>query len=245
MGLSCHHTKGTVLWTTFALLCKIRSICDALDKFARSNFDNMKKLLLLIPVLLSLGLGRGDCSNPKYPADGIYLTFSAFRKSEPDIRKDQLFKDENAKQPAVTYRQWFSSPDKYLQSDTAGMISFGDKPVWGYVENGTLYILLNGKFHKMLLLGTISYFLESYPVVRGQMSPVVTEARTVSSYKLLDMKTGKIGTYEAGRLETLMKDDQELYDEFRSIISAKVKEKRMYSFMERYNQRHPFNPLTE
>lgn len=205
----------------------------------------MKKLLVLISALLLFAINRGDCSTNKYPSDGIYLTFSTFRKGEPDIRRDQLFKDLKSNQPAVSFRQWFNSPEKYLQTDTAGMVAFGETPVWGYVENGTLYILLNGKFHKMLVLGTISYFLESYPVVRGQMSPVVTDARTVSSFKLLDMKTGRIGTYEAGRLETLMKDDQELYDEFRSIVSAKAKEKRMYSFIERFNQRHPLSPLTE
>lgn len=205
----------------------------------------MKKLLVLISALLLLAINGGDCSSTKYPSDGIYLTFSTFRKGEPDIRRDQLFKDLKSNQPAVSFRQWFNSPEKYLQTDTAGMVSFGETPVWGYVENGTLYILLNGKFHKVLVLGTISYFLESYPVVRGQMSPVVTDARTVSSYKLLDMKTGRIGTYETGRLETLMKDDQELYDEFRSIVSAKAKEKKMYSFMERFNQRHPLSPFTE
>jgi hypothetical protein len=205
----------------------------------------MKKLLLLIPVLVLLTMIPGDCSSPNYPLDGIYLSFSTFRKGVPDIRKEQLFKDSKANQPAVSYRQWFNSPEKYLQSDSAGMVTFGETPVWGYVENGTLYILLNGKFHKMLMLGTISYFLESYPVVRGQMSPVVTDARTVSSYKLMDMNTGRIGTYETGRLETLMKDDPELYDEFRTIVSAKTKEKRMYSFMERYNQRHPLTPIVE
>ena len=205
----------------------------------------MKKLLVLISALLLLVINGGYCSSIKYPSDGIYLTFTSFRKGEPDIQRDQLFKDLKSNQPAVSFRQWFNSPEKYLQTDTAGMVSFGETPVWGYVENGTLYILLNGKFHKVLVLGTISYFLESYPVVRGQMSPVVTDARTVSSYKLLDMKTGRIGTYETGRLETLMKDDQELYDEFRSIVSAKAKEKKMYSFMERFNQRHPLSPLTE
>ena len=205
----------------------------------------MKKLLVLISALLLLVINGGDCSSIKYPSDGIYLTFTSFRKGEPDIQRDQLFKDLKSTQPAVSFRQWFNSTEKYLQTDTAGMVSFGETPVWGYVENGTLYILLNGKFHKVLVLGTISYFLESYPVVRGQMSPVVTDARTVSSYKLLDMKTGRIGTYETGRLETLMKDDQELYDEFRSIVSAKAKEKKMYSFMERFNQRHPLSPLTE
>ncbi|MFM7176564.1 MAG: hypothetical protein ACKO0X_03975 [Bacteroidota bacterium] len=205
----------------------------------------MKKLLLLIPALLLLAMNGGHCSSNKYPSDGIYLTFSTFRSGEPDIRREQLFKDLKANQPAVSFRQWFNSPEKYLQTDTAGVVPFGETPVWGYVENGTLYILLNGKFHKMLLLGTISYFLESYPVVRGQMSPVVTDARTVSSYKLLDMKTGRVGTYEAGRLETLMKDDQELFDEFRSIVSAKTKEKKMYSFMERYNQRHQLTAIIE
>lgn len=121
----------------------------------------------------------------------------------------------------------------------------GESPVWGYVENGTVYILLNGKFHKILLFGQISYFLESYPVVRDQMSPVVTEARTTSTYRLLDMTNGRIGTFEPGRLETLMREDEELLNEFRMLGSPKIKERKMYSFIERFNKAHPLIPTKD
>lgn len=180
-----------------------------------------------------------------FPTDGIYLDFHSFRRGMPNLTLSNLFKDAQGTQSVSSYRMWFKSERRYFKNDSAKVIEFGETPVWGYVENGTVHVLINGKFHKILLFGQISYLLESYPKEKGQMSPVVTDGKTISNYRLLDMQTGRLSTYEPGRLETLMKDDEELLAEFRSITSAKTKEKRMYSFIERFNQKHPLLPVSE
>ncbi len=203
------------------------------------------KIKALILFLLSVALNTSSVCGSEYPQDGIYYSFSSFRKGMPELTKNQLFKDSKGEQQATSVRQWFNMAEKYFHTDTAGIRNMGESPVWGYVENGTVYILLNGKFHKILLFGQISYFLEPYPVVRDQISPVVTEARTTSTYRLLDMTNGRIGTFEPGRLETLMREDEELLNEFRMLGSPKIKERKMYSFIERFNKAHPLIPTKD
>lgn len=242
---SCHRKIDTGLWTTLTLLCKISRYSDALDHRLDPKFVFMFKQHFFLGIFMMLVLMAGSSKAIQYPVDGIYFTFQSFRLGSPDLKMDNLFKDPKGVLPVSNYRLWFNAEKRYVKTDTSGVVDFGETPVWGYVENGTVHVLLNGKFHKILLFGTISYLLESYPKAKGQMSPVVTDGKTVSNYRLLDMNTGRFSTYEPGRLETLMKDDEELLTEFRSITSAKNKEKRMYSFIERYNQKHPLLPLAQ
>lgn len=202
----------------------------------------IKKTFLI--VLLVVITGASAKSQDRYPVDGIYLSFESFRSGQPELVKGQLFRDSKGAQPVTSLKQWFTTPDLYYRSDSAGIVSMIDRPVWGYVESETVYLYLNGKFHKILLFGQISYFKESYPIVKDQMSPVVTEARTTSAYRLMDMNTGRIGTYEPGRLETLMRNDEELLNAFRALGSQKVKERQMYSYIERYNKKYPIQPRT-
>ncbi len=180
----------------------------------------------------------------KYPADGVYFSFDSFRAGNPELVIDELFRDSKGAQPVNSLKQWFSTQELYYSSDSLGITSMREQAVWGYVENENVYLFLNGKFHKILLFGQICYFKESYPIVKDQMSPVVTDARTTSMYRLLDMNTGRIGTYEPGRLETLMRNDEELLNAFRALGSSKAKERQMYSFIERYNKKHPLNTVT-
>ncbi|MFM7079978.1 MAG: hypothetical protein ACKOYC_09345 [Bacteroidota bacterium] len=199
----------------------------------------MRKNIAFNWIVLLLCICNISIAQGVYPADGVYFTFESFRAGKSELVKGDLFRDSKGVQPVASMKQWFTTSDLYYAKDSAGIASMIDIPVWGYVENGTVHVFLNGRFHKILLFGTISYFKESYPIVKGQMTPVVTDARTTSTYRLLDMHTGRIGTYEPGRLETLMRNDEELLNAFRALGSAKTKQRQMYSFIERYNKKHP------
>jgi hypothetical protein len=204
----------------------------------------MRKNISFVWIVLFLFICAKSRAQGVYPTDGVYFSFESFRAGTPELVKDKLFRDSKGAQPVASIKQWFTTQDLYYTSGPDGMSSMIDKPVWGYVENSVIHVFLNGRFHKILLFGTISYFKESYPIVKGQMTPVVTDARTTSTYRLMDMHTGRIGTYEPGRLETLMRDDEELLTAFRALGSAKTKQRQMYSFIERYNKKHPILPTT-
>jgi len=199
----------------------------------------MIRISFLLLFLLSCFSITSNAQSPVviYPVDGVYATFSAFRNGNPDVSKSQFVKPETAEE--YTIRQWVNSENLYYIDAANVKQSFDPKTFWGFVEKGTLYLFLGNKFHKVNTLGQISYFLESYPVIKGGMAPVVTEARSTSTYRFLDMETGDILDYTVENLLDLMEDDEPLYLEFKSIVSMKEKKKKMFIYLERYNTNHP------
>jgi len=173
-----------------------------------------------------------------FPVEGVYTGLSEFKSGTPAVTKERMVRSSSSGLE-MSIRQWINS-EKLLFRDNLGKEQpFDPKDFWGYYENATLYVFVGNKFHRVTLLGSISYFLESYPKVTGNHSPVVTEARATSSYKLLDMETGDILDYDIQNLGDLLSRDEELYNEYKSIVSLKVKRKKMYSFMERFNKKYP------
>ncbi len=172
-----------------------------------------------------------------YPPEGVYFSFSAFRNGKPDLLKSQLIKSINGTD--FTIRQWASTENLYYSDANGAKQSLEISSIWGFSENANLYVFVGNKFHKILVLGQISYFLESYPMIKGNMSPVVTETQATSSYRFFDMETGDIYDYNVENLEELLVRDENLSTEFKTIKSQKLKRKKMYSFMERFNKEHP------
>ncbi len=174
-----------------------------------------------------------------YPVEGVYTSFSAFRNGKPDIVKSQFEKPVTAEE--YTIRQWVNSEKMGFRDSANATQNFDPKQFWGFVEKGTLYIFLGNKFHKVNTLGSISYFLESYPIIKGNMAPVVTEARSSSAYRFIDMETGEILDYTVENLLTLLEQDEILHLEYKSILSQKEKKKKMFIYMEKYNAKHPLS----
>ncbi len=144
-----------------------------------------------------------------YPPEGVYASFSSFRNGKPDIVKAQFVKPATA--DAYTVRQWVNSEKLYYLDSANNQQSFDPMTFWGFVEKETLFLFLGNKFHKVNVLGQISYFLESYPVLKGNMAPVVTDARSTSSYMLMDMETGDIIDYTVENFMGLLEKDEEIF----------------------------------
>ena len=201
----------------------------------------MNQMLSLIIVLLLRVTDHTLAQVPEkiYPAEGVYTTFSAFRNGVPDVLTTQFVKPDLSAD--YTIRQWVNSENLYFIDSSQTKQRFDPKNFWGFVEKGTLYIFRGNKFHKVSTLGQISYFLESYPIVKGNMAPVVTDARTTSQYRLMDMETGDVMDYSPENLLDLLEKDETLFLEFKSIVSQKERKKKMFSFLERYNAAHPLH----
>ncbi|MBK6641259.1 MAG: hypothetical protein IPI23_03670 [Bacteroidetes bacterium] len=192
--------------------------------------------LLLIPMLT-------QAQNPvSYPVDGVYCTFEAFRNGKPDLVKSQLIK--SVQQIEFTIKQWSTTENLFYTDAQGNKQMLGRDSIWGFSESGVVHIFLGKKFHKIHTLGQISYFLESYPVIRN-MAPVVTDTKGASYYRLLDMETGELYDYNPESFLLIIENDEALHAEYKAISSAKARKKKLYSFLERYNKAHPFGIRTE
>ena len=192
-------------------------------------------LFLLFSLLTATIQAQSDVN--AYPPEGVYATFSAFRNGKPDIKKSQLVK--STAETEYTFRQWVNSEKMYYLDSNNQKLSYDPSNFWGFVEKGVLHLFLGNRFHKVHTLGQISYFLESYPVIKGNVAPVVTEVRSTSSYRLLDMETGDIHDYTVENLQDLLAPDEIIFLEYKSIVSQKEKKKKMYIYLEKFNNNHP------
>lgn len=199
----------------------------------------MNKVVSLYILILTLSCFLLNAQTPEsvYPAEGVYATFPAFRNGNPDIMTSQIVKSAGVED--YTIRQWVNSEKLYFLDDKQVKQSYSPDNFWGFVEKGTLYLYLGNKFHKVNTLGQISYFLESYPVIKGNMAPVVTEARATSAYRFLDIETGEIYDYTVDNLMDLLAKDEMIQLEYKSIVSQKEKKKKMFIYLEKFNSKYP------
>lgn len=168
--------------------------------------------------------------------DGVYFSFNDLKNNSPSLTITQLVKshDDDA---GYTLSQWSRSDWFYL--DEAGVKRKIEKnKMWGYVENGTPFILLNGKFHKFSTIGSIAIFTESYPGMAPSPAPVLTDVHTGSYKRLFDFSTGQIADFDADNLTMLLRKDQKLFDDFASLKTLKLKRKKMYKYVERFNEKY-------
>lgn len=179
-------------------------------------------------------------------AEGIYPEFSDMTRQKPipfsrivGINPDQ--------------------PSEVLDKNTIEYINeFGVKAtlerknLWGYVDKGTLYLLINKEFHRVTLVGTISHLFVSETVVQPthydpysygygypMYSPSSYESNRLVQY-IIDFKTGIILPMELSSVESLLSADSELYSEFAGLKKRKRKQM-MLMYIRRFNERNPLS----
>ena len=76
------------------------------------------------------------------------------------------------------------------------------------------------------------------------MSPVVTEVYGRAEYNLFEFNTGLVLKYSLKNIESLIKDDEDLYREFKAIRRSKNRKNKMYLYIEKYNSRNPLPQST-
>jgi hypothetical protein len=205
--------------------------------FAAALMTRFRSTLQLVVLLTLFPLYSGASV---FPAEGVYFSFSAFRAAIPDLVKKDLHRELD--KDHFTIRQWAAAEKLYYTSETGRKLEVGLDSIWGFSENGVVFVLLGNRFHKISTLGAISYFLESYPTIGGNPSPVITDTRGSSAYRLLDMETGEFYYYTVEDFSLLLERDENLFREFQAIESPKEKKKKIFLFLERYNKAHPLQP---
>ncbi len=126
--------------------------------------------------------------------------------------------------------------------------------LWGYARNGRPYICFTGtkylgllvadqrkrksedNFGRFIIIGQLSVFQVNMMTHRD---PTNILAGTWDTNQLFySIKEGKPYDYNGPEFEKLIADDPELLAEFSS-LELNDKKKRMFSFVLRYNERHP------
>lgn len=171
--------------------------------------------------------------------DGIYLSFQQFQSGIPGITSSQL---QIKKDKLISIRQWYKS-DSLFYINTIGKVNtIRPDSIFAFVDDKDLYIQRNGFGHKVSIIGSLCYFTETYPVRNAPMSPVTIDRSKDIIPRMLDLKTGKLLPYSTVSMEDFLKENDEvLYNEFISLETPKQKRHLLIRYVEKFNERHPYN----
>jgi hypothetical protein len=190
--------------------------------------------------------------------DGLYFNIDDVRNNDP-IPLARIVTDLGS------YNKDFidemHTSEKIILYDDYGIRKFiYTKDIWGYAENGRLYIMAGGQFQRLIIEGSISLFTASATThVKTKFSSADTTmyaTTTEDLYRthnrkyyyatvtgdgreyLFDFEPNTLAAYTTEVLEKLLLKDFGLFSEYTSLRKRDKKE-RMAEFIRRYNQNHP------
>lgn len=181
--------------------------------------------------------------------DGLYLSFEDFRNDNPIPFEsvistytvdDPMFLEKMLVEREIVYA------DRFGEKHT---ISINE--LWGYSRRGKPFIGFGGmrymgklsmnqsgrknedSFGQFIVIGQLAIFQISLMTYR-----YVNHGTWDTNQLFFSIKDGKAFDYNGPEFEKLISDDEELLLEFQK-LSLRHKKERMFSFVLRYNQRHP------
>ncbi len=180
--------------------------------------------------------------------DGLYLTNNDHRHNKA-ISKENIITNINKDQVDFYYKVTATQKIEY----SAGSTTYTIEPshIWGFVQNGTLFVNYKGVFYRVPVFGAISYFagvVEVSGYYTGVYDPMfgVGASRTVKTKELNEFIVsyfdGNVVPFDLNYLELLLSTDETIYKEYKS-LSKRKRRKQVTRFVRMYNERHPVHYL--
>lgn len=228
------------------------------------------QLTLLVMVLVLLPHHRSGAQeageiplvrySPEYVfKDGVYPHIDAVKANDPipfsRIVTDRYVYDKDLMHELIIKKEII------LYDDAGVRASIRTENIWGYVLHGRIYIMLGGKFHRIILQGSVSQFMASAStnekVYFEEEDSTANYTTTQDLYRgfhrdryyyrtltaegdpcLFDFESNTLSPYEPVELGKLLERDSVLHAEYKPLKKREQK-KRMAEFIRRYNKRHP------
>jgi hypothetical protein len=197
--------------------------------------------ILLFPVLrLNAQTDSIPYSKDLNFKEGLYLTYADFRNNDPVPKtRIQTNYDKNA---LDFFKQEISKSEiKYVDASGAEQTVRTSK-LWGYCSNNGIYINYGRDFSKIMVIGSICHFTAMIETYVGSYDRYNGAPANMRSYQLqqfvIDARTGKVGSFTLVNMEALLKQDEDLYNEFMKLSRRKRKDM-MFVYLRKFNEKHP------
>jgi len=184
--------------------------------------------------------------------EGIFLNHDQVRTNRP-IPKSRILTpvDYNDRDFYIKVLE----NKKLLFYDHLGMkLEVKSDQVWGFSRKGTLFIALDGKYHRITVIGRICHFVATVTTYdtryydpyyynpydyyyRQGGYPTNTQSSEMRQY-IFDFENGKIYDYDVQSLEVLLMQDPELHDEFLQLRNKKKRQQK-FIYLRKFNERNP------
>lgn len=189
--------------------------------------------------------------------DGLYLNIDDVRNNDP-IPLARIVTDLGSYSKDFV-KEMHNSEKIILYDDYAIQRFIYTKHIWGYAEDGRLYIMAGGQFQRIIIQGSISLFTASASTnEKKKIQPRDTTAYSTtrdlyrshnnryyyakvtaeSKEYLFDFETNTLAAYTVEVFEKLLVRDAVLYTEYAS-LRKRDKKIKIGEFVRRYNTNHP------
>lgn len=126
--------------------------------------------------------------------------------------------------------------------------------VWGFSRNGILFVGIDGKYHRITIVGSICHFVATITTYDSRYYdpyyynpydyyyryggyPRNTQSSEMRQY-ILDFESGRAYDYNVQGLDVLLMKDPELHDEY-SQLKKKKKRQQKFVYLRKFNERNP------
>ena len=216
---------------------------------------NICYLLVFSTLFNSFLCGQGDSTGytrftPQFKIrEGIYLNFEQVKNNRP-IPKSRIVSAADYDEQYF-YDHALQSKEIYYYDNFGVKQEIQTKKIWGYSQNGSLYVNINDGFYRINILGNICHFVANYTSYNNnypysfydyRYNPYGGRASTYTTTEmrqyLLDFATGNILDYNVTSVELLLMRDPELHDEYISLRNRKKKQLK-FLYIRKFNERNP------
>lgn len=173
--------------------------------------------------------------------DGIYLTYDDFRRNK-SIAKAQVVSNLDKSQLEFLGKVVFEEKFSYIENGVTFTVQ--SKNVWGFAQNTTLYVNFREEFYRVPVFGSVSYLVANVTVAspgfydpRFGMSTGGGVTKEIREF-LMNFYDGIVTEFTLDEVEKLLARDSELFEEYKKLSRRKQKEQ-VYSYIRKYNTRHP------
>jgi hypothetical protein len=181
--------------------------------------------------------------------DGIFINFDQVKTNRP-IPKSRIISTATY-DDQYFYDRTLQSKELYYYDNFGVKQEVQTKKIWGYSQNGSLFVNINDGFYRINILGNICHFVANYTSYNNNYPYTYYDYRynpyggRTSSYSttemrqyLLDFVTGNIMDYNVTSVELLLMRDPELHDEYVSLGNRKKKQLK-FLYIRKFNERNP------
>lgn len=195
-------------------------------------------------------------SNDFILKEGLYFTYTDFRKNNPFPKDSIVTKDDKTQLDFISKTLNDFKEITVLYNGQNEKVEV--KKIWGFCQNNTIYINYQGKFYRIPVFGNISNFLATIEVYNynnyggmyggmgvgmgmgygGMMGSSVPIKQRETRQFIFDFYSGDIIDYNLNNVEILLSRDLKLYEEFMQIKKRKRRDMMML-YVRKYNAAHP------
>jgi len=184
--------------------------------------------------------------------DGIFLNINDVKKNDPII-KARIISDLDYDD--YTFFEKLLAEEHFTVLDGMGLRKeIKSEKIWGFSQNGVLFIYWNEEFNRIPVFGTISHFIadKTYTQQNNRYShnyyynpydPYYPSGYQTTKTELrqyiLDMETGEVLNYTYKNIEIILMRDPKLYEEFVK-LRKKQRKKLKFLYLRKYNEKYPF-----